>query len=185
MATTTRPDRSEAAPYYFTYIDRVDADDISAALGAQGIETLALLESISEGQSLHRYAPDKWTIRQLLSHINDTERLFVSRAFWFARGFDSELPSFDQHVAAAAAAADVRPWRSHVDEFRTVRAATLSFFQNLPEPAWDRRGIASGNPFSVRALAYLAVGHVTHHVAILRTRYLELPASASANGGSA
>ncbi len=176
MTTTTVPDRTEAAEYYFTYIDQVPAGDICAILAAQLTETLALLDDISEEQSLKRYAPDKWSIRQVVSHLNDTERLFVFRAFWFARGFDSPLPSFDQNVAIATAGADTRPWRSHVDEFRTVRAATLVFFQELPDEAWTRRGVASGYPFTVRALAYLSAGHVTHHTRILRERYLRRPA---------
>jgi hypothetical protein len=90
----------------------------------------------------------------------------------FARAFDSELPSFDQHVAAAAAASDDRSWASHIEKFRAVRASTLAFFQNLPTPAWTRRGIASGMPFGVRALAYLTAGHVIHHLSILQTRHL-------------
>lgn len=170
---TTIPDRTEAAEYYFTYIDQVASGDICDILEAQAVETLALLNSMSDEQSLYRYAPEKWSIRQVVSHVNDTERLFVFRAFWFARGFDSPLPSFDQNVAAAAAAADARSWNSHQEEFRDVRAGTLAFFQNLPAEAWTRRGVASGNPFTVRALAYLAAGHVIHHTAILRKLYLE------------
>ena len=85
------------------------------------------------------------------------------------------LPSFDQNVAMATAGADERPWRSHVDEFRALRAATLAFFRGLPDEAWMRRGIASGNPFTVRALAYISAGHVTHHLKILRERYLRRP----------
>jgi DinB family protein len=130
---------------------------------------------ISADQSLYRYAPGKWSIRDVVGHLSDTERLFVFRAFWFARGFESPLPSFDQNVAVSAAHAEQRPWSSLVEEFRAVRAATLSFFQTLPDEAWARRGIASGKPFSVRALAYLAAGHVTHHSRILRERYLEAP----------
>jgi hypothetical protein len=172
MITATAPDRTEAAPYYFTYIDKVPSGDILANMAAQSRETLALLDGISEEASLGRYAPGKWSIREVIGHINDTERLFVSRAFWFARGFDSPLPSFDQNVAVSTAGAHSRSWRSLVDEFRTIRAATMSFFQNLPEDAWTRRGVASDNPFTVRALAYLAVGHVTHHMSILRERYL-------------
>jgi hypothetical protein len=168
-----RPDRTEAAEYYFTYIDQVRGGDISGTLEAQRDETLDVLTGVSEERSLYRYAPEKWSIREVLGHINDTERLFVWRAFWFARGFDTPLPSFDQHVAVAAAGADERPWSSHVDEFRVVRASTLAFFSNLPAEAWARRGTASGNPFSVRALAYLAAGHVTHHIAIVRGRYLQ------------
>jgi hypothetical protein len=166
------PDRNEAAEYYFTYIDQVPDGEICDILRAQSGEMCTLLESISDDQSRHRYAPDKWTIRQVVGHINDTERLFVFRALWFARGFDSPLPSFDQHVAVATAGADERSWRSLIDEFGAVRASTLAFFSALPADAWARRGIASGNPFTVRALAYLTAGHVIHHVAILRSRYL-------------
>lgn len=173
MITLTRPHRADAAAYYFTYIDHVAGTaDIREILAAQLPETVAVLRGIPEERSLHRYAPDKWSIREVVSHLNDTERLFVSRAFWFARGFDSPLPSFDQDVAVATAAADARPLSSHIEEFQSIRAATLSFFQNLPEDAWTRRGIASGNPFTVLALAYIAAGHVMHHTKILRERYL-------------
>ena len=173
MTTTTFPDRTEAADDLFTYIDKVAPGDICGVLEGQLPETLALLNGIAEEQSLARYAPDKWSIRQVLSHMNDTERLFVFRALWFARGFDTPLPSFEQDVAVSTAGADARPWRSHVEEFRVVRAATLAFFQNLPADAWTRRGVASGNPFTVRALAFIAAGHVTHHTKILRERYLK------------
>jgi hypothetical protein len=168
----TAPDRSEAAEYYFTYIDQVPAGDICRILDAQLPETLALLHVISDEQSRYRYAPDKWSIRQVVSHLSDCERLFVFRAFWFARGFEAPLPSFDQNIAAATAAADERSWTSLIEEFRAVREATLTFFQSLPADAWARRGIASDNPFTVRALAYIAAGHVIHHAAILRKRYL-------------
>lgn len=169
---TTPPDRTEAAEYYFTYINQVAAGDIRTTLDTQLPETLALLQGISEEQSLARYAPDKWSIRQVVSHLNDCERLFVFRAFWFARGFDTPLPSFDQDAAISVADADARPLSSHVDELRTIRAATLAFFRTLPDDAWARRGVASGNPFTVRALAWISAGHVTHHVRILRERYL-------------
>jgi uncharacterized damage-inducible protein DinB len=168
----TSPDRTEAAEYYFTYIDKVPPGDICEILATQREEMLALFEGISEERSKHRYAPDKWSIRQVLSHVNDCERLFVYRAMWFARGFESPLPSFDQNVAIAGAGADERTWSSHVDEFRAVRAASQAFFENLPSDAWARRGIASDNPFTVRALAYIVAGHVTHHEKILRERYL-------------
>jgi DinB family protein len=168
----TIPDRTEAAPYYFTYIDQVPGPDICATLEAQGPDTIALLESVSEARSHHRYAAGKWSIREVLGHINDTERLFVFRAFWFARGFDTPLPSFDQNVAVAAAGADARSWGSHLEEFSRVRGATITFFRSLPPEAWARRGIASDNPFTVRALAYIGAGHVAHHVRILRERYL-------------
>jgi hypothetical protein len=168
---TTTPDRTEAAAYYFTYIDLVRGD-VLEAMQAQAAAGLAELKGISEEQSLGRYAPDKWSIREVVGHLNDTERLFVSRAFWFARGFDSPLPSFDQNVAIATAGAHERTWESLVEEFRAIRLGTLAFFANLPEDAWPRRGVASDNPFSVRALAYLTVGHVEHHMKIVRERYL-------------
>ena len=169
----SRPTHDEAAEYYFTYIDQVPEGDICEILRTQADDFVALLRSISEDHSGHRYEPDKWTIREVVGHINDTERLFVFRALWFARGFDSPLPSFDQHVAAAAAGADERPWRGLIDEFRALRASTVAFFSALPADAWARRGVASGNPFTVRALAYLTAGHVIHHAAILRSRYLQ------------
>jgi hypothetical protein len=172
MTNMTAPDRTEAAEYYFTYIDQVPGGDICEILRVQLPETVTLLNGISEEQSLHRYAPEKWSIRQVVSHLNDTERLFVFRALWFARGFDSPLPSFDQNIAIATAAADDRPWSSHVEEFRAVRSATAAFFEHLPADAWGRRGVASGNPFTVRALAYISAGHVAHHLKILRERYL-------------
>jgi hypothetical protein len=167
----SRPDRTEAADYYFTYIDQVPDGDICEILRAQSAGVLNLFELISDEQSLYRYAPDKWSIREVLSHVNDGERLFVFRAFWFARGFDTPLPSFDQNVAVATAGANERSWRSHVEEFHAVREATLTFFQTLPDHAWARRGIASDNPFSVLALAYIAAGHAAHHVRILREQY--------------
>jgi hypothetical protein len=172
MATMTTPERTEAADYYFTYIDKVGRGDICETLEAQMGETAAFLRGISDERSLHRYAPDKWSIRQVVGHLNDAERVFAFRAFWFARGFDSSLPSFDQDIAVTSAGSDARAWPSLIDEFQTVRAASLSLFNNLPAEAWMRRGTASGNPFTVRALAYIVAGHVAHHVGILRERYL-------------
>jgi DinB family protein len=169
---TERPGAAEAAAYYFTYINQVPDGDICRTLERQGADTLAFLRSIPEARAGHRYAEGKWTIREVVGHMNDTERLFAFRAFWFARGFDTPLPSFDQNVALAAAGADAVPWTAHLDEFAAVRAATLSFFRHLPADAWSRSGTASGNPFSVRALAWLAAGHVSHHAAILKDRYL-------------
>src|SRR5688500_4833701 len=154
-----RPQPNEAASYYYGYINRVTEDDVVPVLQRQLDETVAFLSNISEEQSLHRYAPDKWSMRELLNHVNDTERLFSFRAFWFARGFEDPLPSFDQDVAVTRAGADDRSWRSYLDELRAIRAATLSLFGGLPDDAWMRRGVASGNPFTVRALAYICAGH--------------------------
>src|SRR5262249_1387270 len=94
-----RPEPTEAAPYYFGYINRISSDDVVSVLESQLDETASFLRGISEEKSLYRYAPDKWSIRQTWNHVNDTERVFVFRALWFARGFDSPLPSFDQEIA--------------------------------------------------------------------------------------
>lgn len=167
-----RPEPNEAAPYYSNYIDLVHGDDIVGVIESQLEETLLFLSSVSEQQSLHRYAPEKWSIRELLSHVNDTERVFLFRALWFARGFQDPLPSFDQNIGVAGAEADKVSWAGHLEEFRSIRLATLNFFRNLSPEGWLRRGIASDNPFSVRALAYITAGHVAHHTAVIRARYL-------------
>src|SRR5438128_1721316 len=127
---------------------------------------------ISEKKSLHRYAPDKWSIRQVLNHVTDTERAFTFRALWFARGLESPLPSYDQNVAASGAEADRVSWAAHVEEFQRVRLSTISLFRNMPSSASARNGIASDNRFTVRALAYIIPGHFAHHVSVLREKYL-------------
>jgi hypothetical protein len=167
-----RPDGTEASEYYFTYINQVGSGDIRDLLADQLRETLSLLDGISDERSRYRYAPGKWSIRESVSHVNDAERVFTYRAFWFARKFDTPLPSFDQDVAAASSDADARSLKSHRDEFAAIRGASLELFRNLPDEAWTRRGVASGNPFTVRALAYITAGHVAHHNRILRERYL-------------
>lgn len=166
------PEVDEASPYYFTYINRVSSDNVLQVLEQQLGEVGAFLQSISEEKSLYRYAPDKWSIRQAWNHVNDAERVFVYRALWFARGLESALPSFEQEVGVIGAQADSIAWSRHIEEFRDVRRASISFFRNLPAEAWNRRGTASGNPFTVRALAYVVAGHTVHHQAILRERYL-------------
>ncbi|HSK44193.1 MAG TPA: DinB family protein, partial [Candidatus Binatia bacterium] len=153
-------------------INRVTGDDILSTLQSQLDETLPFLRGISEEKSLYRYAPEKWSIRQAWGHVNDTERVFLMRALWFARKFDTPLPSFDQDVAVAAAGSDSVSWAWHVEEFREIRLASIAFFRNLPEEAWVRKGVASGNPFTVRACAYIVAGHTAHHEAVLREKYL-------------
>jgi len=167
-----RPEQSEAAPYYFTYIHKVSGSDILAVLRTQLEDLPVLFSRISEEKSRHRYAPEKWSVRQVLNHVTDTERAFAFRALWFARGFDTPLPSYDQDIAARAAKADEFSWAAHVEEFRSVRLSTISLYANMPSETWMRSGIASDNRFTVRALAYIIAGHVTHHVNILHERYL-------------
>jgi hypothetical protein len=167
-----RPEPDEAAHYYSTYIDLVPGENIVEAIEAQLDETASFLESVSEEQSLLRYAPEKWSIRELLSHVNDTERVFLFRALWFARGFEDPLPSFDQNIGVKGAEADKVSWARHLEEFRSTRQSTIDFFRNLPPEGWKRSGVASDNPFSVRALAYIIAGHVAHHTGVIRERYL-------------
>jgi hypothetical protein len=166
------PTTDEAAPYYFLYIDQVFADDVVNELDSQLTEALVFLRGISEEKSRYRYAPEKWSMRQVLSHVNDGERVFLFRALWFARGFTDPLPSYDQNVGVNAALADEVSWANHIEEFRRVRLATLSFFQGLPAEAWQASGIASDNRFTVRALAFIIAGHVTHHIKVLKEHYL-------------
>jgi DinB family protein len=168
-----RPQEDEAAPYYFTYINRIAGDDVLSVLEGQWEESLTFVPMISEEKSLHRYASEKWSIRQALNHITETERTTAFRALWFARGFESPLPSYDQNTAASGARADSASWAAHVEEFQHVRRSTISLFRNMPSDAWLRSGIASDNRFTVRALAYIIAGHFVHHVALLRERYLQ------------
>jgi uncharacterized damage-inducible protein DinB len=135
-------------------------------------EMLQFLNGISEEQSLYSYAPGKWTIREVLNHVNDGERVFTGRAFWFARGFTDALPSFEQDIAVQTAHANNTSWADLVEEFKYVRLSTISFFKSMPEEAWDKTGVASDNPVTVRALAYIIAGHVTHHMGVLREKYL-------------
>jgi hypothetical protein len=167
-----RPGEAEAAPSYFTYINQVSGDDPVDEMESQLGDLPALFAGISEDSSLHRYAPEKWSIRQVLNHITDNERAFAFRALWFVRGFDAPLPGYDQNVAAAGAGADAVAWAAHVEEFRVVRNSTILLFRNMPAEGWSRGGIASEKFVTVKALAWIIAGHSAHHFAILRERYL-------------
>lgn len=168
---TRRPGSDEYDPYFHRYIERVPAGDIRETLARQLEDATSRFAEIDEEASLYRYAPDRWSGRELLAHVTDTERIFSCRALWFARGLPSPLPGFDQDIAAPAAQADHVSWAGHVEEFRAVRTATLLLFRHLPDDAWERRGEASGARISVRALASLCAGHLAHHLAILDERY--------------
>jgi hypothetical protein len=168
-----RPEKTEAGAYYFTYIDRVKGNDAVGTIENQLDASLTFFSEISGAKSLYKYSPEKWSIRQVLNHVTDTERAFAFRTLWFARGFDSPLPSYDQDVAAVGAEADRIPWANHIEEFRQVRLATISLFRNMPSEAWMRTGIASDNRFTVRAMAFIIAGHLMHHLAILNERYLK------------
>lgn len=169
---TTRPEATEHDPYYSTYIDRVPDGEILELLTSGLEETLALLAGCPEDRETFRYAPGKWSVREVVGHIVDTERLFAFRALQFARADPGPLPGVDQLVWAAGSNAGVRPLASLADEFARVRAATLSLFASFDEAAWARTGVASDCPVSVRALAWILAGHEIHHRRVLAERYL-------------
>jgi len=172
MKNAGRPQTGEYNSYYGRYIDLATEDDIVAALDAQSRETAAVLGGLSEAQAAHRYEPDKWSVKQLVGHVIDAERIFAFRALAFARGETTPLPGFDQDPYVANAASDDRSIADLAEEFATVRKANVMMFRALSEEAWQRRGVASDNPISVRALAYILLGHERHHLRILRERYL-------------
>jgi uncharacterized damage-inducible protein DinB len=167
-----RPEANEYAPYYEKYVSLVPDEDLVGTLGRQGAGTLALLRGLDEGRGAHRYAPGKWSVRQLVGHVNDAERIFSYRALAIARGDTQPLPGMEQEEWMAGADFDARTLSSLADEFEAVRSATLHLLRHLSDAAWARRGTASGNEVTVRALAYIIAGHEAHHVRILRERYL-------------
>jgi hypothetical protein len=169
--TIARPASTEYAPFYGGYVNEVPEGDLLAHLERQGRETAALLRRITEPKSQHRYAPGKWTIRDVVGHMIDAERVFTYRAMSFARGETSALPSFDENAWAMTSNAGERPLKDLVDELAVVRSATLALFRGFSDKEFARSGIASNNHITVRALAYIVAGHERHHVTILRERY--------------
>lgn len=170
--TATQPDANEYAPYYGKYISLVPMGDVVATLRRQLEDTLSLLRGLSEDQADSRYAPGKWSIKEVVGHILDTERIFGHRAFRFARNDQQPLPGFEQDDYVRAADFSRRPLSDLIAEFEHVRRANLYLFGSLDEAAWLRRGTASDNEVSVRALAYIMAGHEQHHMRIIRERYL-------------
>jgi hypothetical protein len=167
-----RPGAGEYAPFYAGYVAGVPDGDLLALLEQQGRETVALLGAISEEKSMYRYAPGKWTIREVLGHVVDGERVFSYRALTFARGDAGPLPSFDENAWAATSGAGRRTMTDLLEEYRAVRAATVALFRSFGAEGLARSGVASKNPVTVRALAYIIAGHERHHLGILRERYL-------------
>jgi uncharacterized damage-inducible protein DinB len=169
---STRPGPDEFAPYYGRYITRVADGDVLATLRSQVGETTSMLRAIPESRGGHRYADGKWSIRESIGHMSDTERVFAYRAMRFSRNDPTALPGFDENAFVGNASFDQRSLASLVDEFEAVRRATLAFFDGLLPDEFQRRGTASENPVSVRALAWIIAGHEIHHRAILKERYL-------------
>ena len=166
-----RPTQDETPEHFMQYVERVGPGDVRDTLEDQATSAVQFLRRIPDDRTLYRYAPGKWSVREVLGHINDTERIFAYRAMWIARGLEAHLPGFNQDAAMETAGSDSRSWSSHIAEFEAIRGATTALFRNLPSEAWSRKGVASERTVSVRALAYLIAGHVEHHLAILRERY--------------
>lgn len=167
----TPPGEGEFAAAYAAYIAQVRPGDILETLVSQQEGTRDLLLAIPEEDAGMRYAAGKWSIREVVGHMADTERVFAYRAMRIARGDRTPLPPFDENAYVAAAGFDARPLPYLAAEFAAVRHATVAFFAALDAAAWERRGIASGAEVSVRALAWMIAGHEAHHVTLLRTRY--------------
>ena len=166
-----RPESGEYAPYYGRYISLVASDDVVSALESQRRETLLLLCGRDDGDGDFRYAPDKWTAKQVLGHVCDTERIFAYRALRVARGDRTPIEGFEQDDYVTNGPFASLPIAELIEDYIAVRRATLTLFRNLDEQAWLRRGIANNNEVSVRALAYIIAGHEIHHRRILEDRY--------------
>ena len=168
----SRPEPSEYAPFYRAYVAAVRDGDIVTIMidsGRQLAETLATIPPSSGG---FRYAEGKWTIGEVIGHVIDAERIFTYRSLRFARGDATAVPGFDQNDYVRTADSFRRSIADLSDELRTVRESSVRLFTSLPDDAWSRRGTASGAEITVRALAYVTVGHAQHHLKVLQTRYL-------------
>ena len=172
MIGRSRPAAGEFAPAYAGYVGRIaDGEDVLAVLAAQLDEVPTRFGAIPEARRDHRYAPGKWSVKEIVGHLADAERVFAYRALRFGRGDPTALPAFDENAYVPAMESGARGLPEHVAEWGDVRRATLSLFRHLPAAAWTRRGTASGQSVSVRALAYIIAGHVRHHLEVLETRY--------------
>ncbi len=170
--TSTRPGPDEHAAFYANYIRLVPDGDALSLLDQQRKDTKKLLGAISEAKATYRYAPDKWSIRGVVGHVTDSERVFAYRALSIGRGDPNPLPGFDEKTWAQASGSDDRTLKDLVKEYDLVRGATVALFRSLSDEAWTRRGTANNNPVSVRALCWIILGHERHHVRILQERYL-------------
>jgi len=168
-----RPQPGEYAPYYDRYISLVPANDVLAALEDQRREMLLLLCGRTEADGDLRYAPDKWSIKELLGHVNDTERIMSYRALRISRADATPIEGYEQDDYVRNGPFACRPLPDLIEDYIAVRRATVSLFRNLDEPAWSRRGVANKNEVTVRALAYIISGHELHHRRVLEEKYLK------------
>jgi uncharacterized damage-inducible protein DinB len=170
-APLTKPDAGEYAPYYEKYVSLVKTNDILGTLEAQRLQMTQLCAARSEREGNFRYAPDKWTVKEVLGHINDTERIFAYRALRIARADETPLPGFEQDDYVRTGGFSERTLADLAEEFAHVRNASIALFRSLPKDAWMRRGTANKNQVTVRALAFIVAGHELHHRLILDERY--------------
>lgn len=171
MLVSRRPESGEYNPYYATYIGKVKGDNFIQNLKEQKFETLGILSKLSEEQWNHKYAPEKWTVKEVMMHIMDTERIFAYRALRIARNDRTPMPGFDQNDYVPYYHAAQRSGSSIMEEYEAIRNSTITLFQNLREEDLGRLGEASGSPVSVLALGYMIAGHEIHHVQLLHERY--------------
>jgi hypothetical protein len=167
----SRPEPSEHIPYYGNYIALVPEGDVLAVFESQLADLSALVAAVPEEQAGHRYAPGKWSIRGVLGHLVDVERVLAYRALCIARGETAPLNGFEPEDYARESGAESASLRQLAEEFEHVRRGNLAMLRRLQPAAWLRKGTADGNPISVRALVYVMAGHVPHHLGILRDRY--------------
>jgi hypothetical protein len=169
--TKTKPAPGDYAPYSEQYILLVSGDDILDTLKIQLKQTATLFSGRSERDGNFRYAPDKWSVKEVLGHVADAERIFAYRAMRIARGDQTPLAGFEQDDYVRGARFGTRKLADLVEEYADVRQASLALFRSLDEEAWQRRGVANNNPVTVLALAFLIAGHELHHRKILEERY--------------
>jgi uncharacterized damage-inducible protein DinB len=168
----SRPDTREFAPYYQNYIRKVPEGNILEILTRQMEETQQLIQRISPDKEEYRYAPGKWSIKEVFGHVTDTERVFAYRALCFSRNDKTPLPSFEQDDYVSEGNFSQRSLKDIAGEFRLVRLSNIALFTSFDEELMMRRGIASGFEFTVRAILYIIAGHELHHRQILEERYL-------------
>jgi hypothetical protein len=168
----TRPLETEYAPYFQGYVNQVNEAEILPVLRSQLDDLDALLDRVAEEKETFAYAEGKWTIRQIVGHLIDGERVFGYRAFSIARGEKQDLPGFEQDDYIVTAPYNHISLEDLLSEFRLVRQANLAMFRTLDSESWNRSGVANGNSVSVRAIAFIMAGHVRHHMSVLRDRYL-------------